>query len=75
MVQMAKDIVDVNVLTPPMSRNLSVHLVFYSSPTEPKFNANDIETIRKTLFNVCNIRLYFYSIASDFAVKPLEETP
>ena len=55
-----------------MIRSFFVHLVFYVVPGEA-FDNEALDQIRKLLFNVCNIRLFFYSVSENNAVAPMEE--
>ena len=50
------------------------HLLFYTSRKDKSMNV-DFGEIRKIIFNISNIRLFFYSVSDDNSVKPLEEIP
>ena len=72
--QAATEIVDTMNTSSLAPQHFSIHFVFYSTPDQ-EFRREDCDLVRKILFNIYNIRLFFYSVSEDFAVKPLEDIP
>ena len=51
------------------------HVIFYSKNSSHTPKNVDFDSIRRIIFNVSSIRMFFYSVATDNSVKPLEIIP